>query len=227
MNVLVQKKQVKPIKLKGVKPKAMEQDDWDEMDKLAKSTIMLSLDKSTHYNVNENQTSYPLWEELCGLFEQKSAASQVYWLKKLVDLKMKEGTSVSSHLNEFISIYGNLVAQEVEFKESMKVLFPLITLPDNWDTFRMTISNSAPVGGLTTERNVTGSLLIGEINRMNNEGSRAGNALTVRGRSSDKERRTVKVEVKDTPQCERHRVLSLWEERSYEEELQIVHQEGE
>ena len=110
MNVLVQKKQVKPIKLKGVKPKAMDQDDWDEMDKLAKSTIMLSLEKSVHYNVNENQTSYQLWEELCGLFEQKSAASQVYWLKKLVNLRMKEGTSISSHLNEFNSIYGNLVA---------------------------------------------------------------------------------------------------------------------
>ena len=69
MNVLVQKKQVKPIKLKGVKPEAMDQDDWDKMDKLAKSTIMLSLDKSVHYNVNENHTSYQLWEELCGLFE--------------------------------------------------------------------------------------------------------------------------------------------------------------
>ena len=45
MNVLVQKKQVKPIKLKGVKPEAMDQDDWDKMDELAKSTIMLSLDK--------------------------------------------------------------------------------------------------------------------------------------------------------------------------------------
>ena len=78
MNVLVQKKQVKLIKLKGVKPKAMDQEDWDEMDKLAKSTIMLSLDKLVHYNVNENQTCYQLWEELCGLFEQKSAASQVY-----------------------------------------------------------------------------------------------------------------------------------------------------
>ena len=78
MNVLVQKKQVKPIKLKGVKPKAMDQEAWDEMDKLAKSTIMLSLNNSVHYNVNENQTSYQLWEELCGLFNQKSAASQVF-----------------------------------------------------------------------------------------------------------------------------------------------------
>ena len=54
MNVLVQKKQVKPIKLKGIKPEAMDQEVWDEMDEMAKSTIMLSLDKSVHYNVNEN-----------------------------------------------------------------------------------------------------------------------------------------------------------------------------
>ena len=55
MNILVQKKQVKPIKLKGV-----EKDDCNEMEKLAKSTIMLSLDKSVYYNVNEKQTSYQL-----------------------------------------------------------------------------------------------------------------------------------------------------------------------
>ena len=83
MNVLVQKKQVKPIKLKGIKPEAMDQEIWDEMDEMAKSTMMLSLDKSVHYNVNENRTSYKLWEELCGLFNQKSAASQVFLVKEV------------------------------------------------------------------------------------------------------------------------------------------------
>ena len=39
-NVLVQKKQVKPIKLKGVKPKGTTQEDWEDLDELAKSTIM-------------------------------------------------------------------------------------------------------------------------------------------------------------------------------------------
>ena len=38
-NVLVQKKLNKPIKLKGVKPKDMDQDAWSKIDKLAKSTI--------------------------------------------------------------------------------------------------------------------------------------------------------------------------------------------
>ena len=109
-NVLVQKKQVKPIKLKGVKLEGTTQEDWDDLDELARSTIMLTLSKLVYFNVKDMKTSHELWEKLCGLYEQKSVASQVYWLKQLVDLKMKEGTSMSNHLNDFNTIYSNLVA---------------------------------------------------------------------------------------------------------------------
>ena len=47
-NVLVQKKQVKHIKFKGVKPKPMDVEEWSELDELAKSTIMLSFNKSVY-----------------------------------------------------------------------------------------------------------------------------------------------------------------------------------
>ena len=109
----MQKKQVKPIKLKGVKPEGTTQENWDDLDELARSTIILTLSKSMYINVKDMKTSHELWEKLCGLYEHKSAASQVYWLKQLVDLKMKKGTSMSNHLNDFNTIYGNLVAQEV------------------------------------------------------------------------------------------------------------------
>ena len=59
-NVLVQKKQVKPIKLKGVKPEAMDPEEWAEMDELARSTIMLAMTKIVYYNVNKCVTSYDL-----------------------------------------------------------------------------------------------------------------------------------------------------------------------
>ena len=75
----------------------MDVDEWEELDELAKSTIMLSLDKSVYYNVNEAKNNYKLWQKLCGLFEQKSATLQVYQLKQLFDLKMKEGTTIFSH----------------------------------------------------------------------------------------------------------------------------------
>ena len=49
--VLVQKKQAKPIKLEGVKPKTMSHEEWVDLDELARSTIMLTLAKSVYYNV--------------------------------------------------------------------------------------------------------------------------------------------------------------------------------
>lgn len=79
--MLVQKKQVRPIKLKGVKPKGMSDIDWQELDELARSTIMLTLSKSLYFNVKEEKTSFELWQKLCDFYEKKSVAAQVYWLK--------------------------------------------------------------------------------------------------------------------------------------------------
>ena len=67
-NVLVQKKQVKPINLKGVKLEAMDSKEWAEMDKLAKSTIMLAMTKTVYYNVNKCVMSYDLWSKLCTIY---------------------------------------------------------------------------------------------------------------------------------------------------------------
>ena len=74
-NVLVQKKQVKPIKLKGIKPEGMPDIDWQDLDELARSTIMLTLSKSAYFTVKEAKTSFELWQKLCDLYEKKSATS--------------------------------------------------------------------------------------------------------------------------------------------------------
>lgn len=92
------KKQIKPIKLKGERPEDMEADEWEELDELACSTIMLTLAENVYFNVAEERTAYDVWQKLCDFYEKRSAASQIYWLKKLVDLKMKEGTTMSNHV---------------------------------------------------------------------------------------------------------------------------------
>ncbi|MCO5611252.1 hypothetical protein L7F22_065504 [Adiantum nelumboides] len=128
-HVLVQKKQLTSIKLKGIKLEVMDEDEWNEMDELVLSTIMLTLVKSIYFNVADEVSAYDAWTKLSGLYEKQSAASQVYWLKKLVDLKMKEGTPMSNHLNEFNTIYNQLSAQGVRFDEPVRTMFLLITLP--------------------------------------------------------------------------------------------------
>ena len=71
----------------------------------------------------------------------------------------------------------------------MKVLFLLITLLDNWETFKTTISNSNPIGELI-EANVTSSLLMEDINWKNIESTQGGgSALIVKGRDKEKEKK--------------------------------------
>ena len=104
----MQKKQIKPIKLKGERPEDMEADEWEELDKLACSSIILTLAKNVCFNVEEERTAYGAWQKLCDLYEKQSTASHIYGLNKLVDLKMKEGTAMSNQLNEFHIIFSQL-----------------------------------------------------------------------------------------------------------------------
>ncbi|MCO5563521.1 hypothetical protein L7F22_017165 [Adiantum nelumboides] len=111
-----------------------------------------------------------------------SQDGSLYNIKKLVDLKMKEGTPMYNHLNEFNTIYSKLSAQGVRFDGPMRAIFLLITLPERWDTFCTALSNFAPPDGLTIA-GVEGSLLTEEINRKTmNKGK--GIALVVKGRAN-------------------------------------------
>lgn len=84
-----------------MKPVNISDDDWESVDELARSTIMLSNSDVLLFNVENEDTAWDMWRRLEDLYAQQSAAGKVYWLKKLMDLRMKEGTTMSVHLNEF------------------------------------------------------------------------------------------------------------------------------
>lgn len=122
-----------------------------------------------------------VWPKSCDLYDMQSAATHVYWLKKLIHLRMKEGISMS-HLNEFNTIFSQLTTQKIMFNDSIKAVFLLVTLSKSWDTFRTAISNSAFMDGLTCV-DVESSLLIEQVNQKNVDANKSSNALTIRGRS--------------------------------------------
>ena len=93
---------------------------------------------------------------------------------------------MSSHLNDFNTIFSQLSAQEIKFDDFVKAIFLLVTMLESWDTFRIAVSNFAPTSGLTSA-NVESNFLTEEVNRKNLDNTHSSeNALTVRGRSSDK-----------------------------------------
>ena len=74
----MQKKQIKPINLKGERPEGIKEDEWEELDELACPTIMLTLSKNVYFNVAQENMAYGVWQKLCDLYEKQSAASQIY-----------------------------------------------------------------------------------------------------------------------------------------------------
>ena len=48
---------------------------------------------------------------------------------------MKEGTSITTHINEFNGIVSEVINQNLIMDDEFKAAFFLCTLPDSWDTF--------------------------------------------------------------------------------------------
>ena len=108
-DVLVQKKQLKPISGPTAKSVDMSEEDWAELDALAKSTIRLHLAESIYFIV-VNETSHKLWKKLCSMYEKETAFKKVYLMKRLFELQMKKGPSVATRLNEFNIIFSQMQA---------------------------------------------------------------------------------------------------------------------
>ena len=87
---------------------------------------------------------------------------------------MKEETPMSNHLNEFHTIFSQLTTQNIQFIEVVNAMFLLIA---HWDTLRTTLSN------------IKGSLLTEDFNHKNADKGKSNNALVVRGRIANKEKK--------------------------------------
>lgn len=67
----------------------------------ARANIFLSLSNNVLFNVSIEKTTKELWEKLSNMYEIASASNKVFIMKKLYNLKMREGGIMSNHLNEF------------------------------------------------------------------------------------------------------------------------------
>ena len=178
-DVLVQRKQTRPLGGKAKKPNDMDDDDWEELDALTMSTIRLHLADSVYFTVLDSQNSEELWKKLCNTYEKETAANKVYLMRKLYDLRMKDTDSIASHLNQFDALWSQLQAQKMTMDDELKAVFLLCTLPSSWDTFCTAISASVPNGKLVYN-DISGALLGEEIRRKSMVSSQVGDAYNVR-----------------------------------------------
>ena len=83
---------------------------WNKLDRKAIATIRQYLAKNVYFNVFGEKTAEGLWKKLHDLYEKNMASNKVFLVKKLYNLKRKEGASIAEHLNAF-----NIITNQLSF----------------------------------------------------------------------------------------------------------------
>ena len=65
-------------------------------------------------------------------------------MRKLMNLKLKEGQSIVEHLNDFEGIIAQLSIASVSLDDEIRGCLLLSSLPDSWNTLVVSLGNLAP-----------------------------------------------------------------------------------
>ena len=120
------KKDVQPTK-----PEKMTDKEWEKLKRKTLGTIRQWIDISIFNHVSQETEPLEVWRKLEGLYERKTAHNKASLIKRLVNLKLKPGKSVSEHLSDFQDIINKLTVMKIVLDDELQALFLLSSLPDN------------------------------------------------------------------------------------------------
>ena len=106
------------------------------------------VDDNVFNHVSEEKHARSLWNKLEQLYAQKTGNNKLFLIKKMIILKYQDETPMTNHLNTFQGIINQLDGMNIKFVEEVQGLWLLGTLLNSWETFRTSLSNSAPDGSI-------------------------------------------------------------------------------
>jgi hypothetical protein len=161
----------------------MSKEDWDKLDRRARSTIRLYLADSVLLNVSGESIAKELWDKLGNLYQSKSLVNKLFLRKKLYHIRMEDGDSVTEHLNAFNTLVSQLGSVNITIAEEDKCITLLCSLPDSWDNLVVAIGSTTQ--STLKYEDVVASLLSEEMRRKSMDGHNT-DSLFVRGRTQDR-----------------------------------------
>eukprot|EP00253_Pinus_taeda_P006838 PITA_06838 len=118
-----------------------------------------------------------LWDKLGTLYQSKSLVNKLFLWKMLYNLRMKDGDSVTEHLNAFSTVVSQLSSIDIKISDEDNCISLLCSLPNSWDSLVIAIGSNATA---LQFYEIVSSLLTEEM-RWKNMESQNDEALSVRG----------------------------------------------
>lgn len=140
------------------KPKSKTDEDWSFEHQQICGFIRQYVEDNVYNHIANEEHARSLWKKIESLYASKSGNNKLYLLNSLMNLRYKEGTSISDHLNYFQGLLDQLSGMGIKFDDEVLGLWLLNTLLDSWETFRVSITNSAS-DGVVSLQSVKGSVL--------------------------------------------------------------------
>ncbi|GBP96639.1 Retrovirus-related Pol polyprotein from transposon TNT 1-94, partial [Eumeta japonica] len=145
--------------------------EWDTNDRKALATIILSI-KSTQINYVKNcATSNEAWLKLTEIYKRSGPIQKVNLFKQLLNLNMKESTSMVEFLNSFSNIVEKLNEAGIQIQDELLAIILLSSLPKDYENFVMIIETRDTLPSLS----VIKVKLLEEASRRNNQESEDSN----------------------------------------------------
>jgi hypothetical protein len=99
------------------------------MDRVVRATIRMHIVESVYYTVQACTTAKELWKTLSDTYGKKVAATKIYLIRHLYNLRMKESDSITAHLNDYKGLISQLSAQGMTIDDELKALLLMSSLP--------------------------------------------------------------------------------------------------
>eukprot|EP00253_Pinus_taeda_P018544 PITA_18544 len=118
----------------GTKPMGVSNEEWKKLDWKAKRTIRLCVLDSVFLNVSGEATAKALWDKLGTFYQSKSLVNKLFLRKKLYNLRMKDGDTMTEHMNAFNTVVSQLLSVDIKISDEDKCTIYLCSLLDSWDS---------------------------------------------------------------------------------------------
>ena len=107
------------IECRGYKPVTTTEDEWKKLIRKTIEQIRQWVDQRVFHYVAKEVNAYSIWQKLESLYEIKTVQNKVFMIRRLVNLKYKDGNSISEHFGNVQGLLNELSTMKLELDDEV------------------------------------------------------------------------------------------------------------